>query len=203
MPLAHGIAISEPIAIVIIFEQNARKLSENHLSEGVIHNTAPSSPHHLIMRPMPTPFQSPMNHQQWMRLCIDEARLALPQDVPVGAIIIKDGQVIAQAHNRREIAHNPTAHAEILALTEAGKKLGDWRLTGCTLYVTLEPCPMCAAAIDQARVSSIVFGAYDPLQGACGSKQQLTQINHQTEAIGGILEQECQELLHQFFQARR
>ncbi|HEY9685882.1 MAG TPA: nucleoside deaminase [Coleofasciculaceae cyanobacterium] len=142
-------------------------------------------------------------HQAWMQQALSVAEQALPRDVPVGALLIKDGQVIAKACNRREVDRNPVAHAEMLVLQEAAAKLGDWRLTGTTLYVTLEPCPMCAAAIQQARVSKVVFGAYDPLAGACGSKHALLVDSPEVPVLGGILEEECSELLRSFFKERR
>ena len=134
-----------------------------------------------------------------MSACLAMAMTALPEDIPVGAVVVDaHGQVIATANNRRERDHDPTAHAEVLALREAGKRLGDWRLTACTLYVTLEPCPMCASAIAQARLQRVVFGAYDPVMGACGSVLSLLG-GSGTEVIGGILEAECGQLLKDFF----
>lgn len=147
--------------------------------------------------------EHPESHQAWVRRALDVAARALPRDVPVGAVLVKDGQVIAEACNRREIDGNPVAHAEMLVLQEAAQKLGDWRLTGTTLYVTLEPCPMCASAIQQARVSHVVFGAYDPLAGACGSKYALLTPGPDVGILGGILEEPCAALLKQFFRGRR
>jgi tRNA(adenine34) deaminase len=142
-------------------------------------------------------------HQAWMQQALSVAEQALPKDVPVGALLIKDGRVIAQSCNRREMDGNPVGHAEMLVLQKAAAQLGDWRLTGTTLYVTLEPCPMCAAAIQQARVSMVVFGAYDPLAGACGSKHALLTDSLDVPVLGGILEEDCSNLLKNFFQQSR
>ena len=114
-----------------------------------------------------------------------------------------DGMIVAEAYNRREIDNNPVGHAEMLALQEAALKLGQWRLTNCTLYVTLEPCPMCASAIAQSRIAKVIFGAYDPILGACGSRWNLLKAPVEVPSLGGILESECQSLLSQFFQKRR
>jgi len=127
-------------------------------------------------------------------------------EVPVGAVIVYQDQEIASAGNTRETAHDPLGHAELTALRQAAMKRDRWRLTGCTLYVTLEPCPMCAAAALQARVDRIVFGALDPKLGACGSVWSLAQApewNHAVEVISGIGEAEASELLKTFFAARR
>jgi tRNA(adenine34) deaminase len=127
-------------------------------------------------------------------------------EVPVGALIVRDQRVVAQAYNLRETLHDPTAHAERLAITLAGRATGSWRLDGCTLYVTLEPCPMCAGAIVQSRISRVVFGANDPKAGACVSLYRLLsdrRLNHRATVVGGVLERECGEILGRFFQERR
>ena len=127
-------------------------------------------------------------------------------EVPVGAVIVRDGSILAQAHNLRELLSDPTAHAERLAITLAGRALGSWRLTGCTLYVTLEPCPMCAGAIVQARIARVVYGAADPKAGACRSLYRLAddpRFNHRAEVCGGALGRECSELLTEFFRSKR
>ncbi|MEB3287838.1 MAG: nucleoside deaminase [Vampirovibrionales bacterium] len=147
-------------------------------------------------------YHAPSDHD-FMNMALDEARLALPVDVPVGAILVKDGKVIAQNHNQRERDYNPVGHAEILVLQAAGEKLGDWRLNGCTLYVTLEPCPMCASAIVQSRVSRVVFGAYDPVAGACGSKHGLLMPSSSVTITGGLMEDACQQELKGFFAQKR
>jgi tRNA(adenine34) deaminase len=135
-----------------------------------------------------------------MAEALQQAHRALPADVPVGAVILApDGTRLAAACNRRERDHDPTAHAEMRALTEAGKKLGNWRLSETTLVVTLEPCPMCASAIRQARVKRVVFGAYDPVMGACGSALNLMADAPDLEVIGGIQEEACRQLLLDFF----
>jgi tRNA(adenine34) deaminase len=142
-----------------------------------------------------------------MRLALALAREAMSLgEVPVGAVIVRDGRVLSQAFNLREILRDPTAHAERLALTLAGRALGTWRLDGCRLFVTLEPCPMCAGAIVQARLAAVVYGASDPKAGACRSLFRLVddrRLNHRAEVRGGMLANECGELLSQFFQARR
>lgn len=127
------------------------------------------------------------------------------EDVPVGAVIVHDGSVIATGVNERERNLDPAGHAEIVAMRKAAQILKNWRLTGCRLYVTLEPCAMCAEAIIQARVSTIVYGAYDPRSGACGSAYNLFVAGRpypMPEVIGGIMEAECKELLTEFFRSR-
>ncbi|WP_303674063.1 nucleoside deaminase [Vampirovibrio chlorellavorus] len=143
------------------------------------------------------------NHQTWMRQALTVAEQALPLDVPVGAVLLHQGQVLAQAYNRRELDCDPVGHAEILALRAAAQRLERWRLTETILYVTLEPCPMCAAAIQQARVQQVIFGAYDPLMGACGSRYDILPPTGPLPVLGGILEQECSGLLKAFFQEKR
>ena len=144
-----------------------------------------------------------------MRLALGEAALAAaePSDVPVGAVIIDEaGTVLARAHNRREADRDPTAHAEIVAIRQAGRALGSWRLTGLTLVVTLEPCTMCAGAVTAARLDRLVYGAEDPRAGAAGSLWDVLRdrrLNHQPEVIGGVLAQECGAALREFFAARR
>ena len=126
-------------------------------------------------------------------------------EIPVGAVIVKNGKIIAQGRNRRETEHNALLHAEIEAIGEACKVLKSWRLSGCTLYVTLEPCPMCTGAIINARVERVVFGAYDSKAGSCGSVVNLFSFpyNHKPEVWGGILEEPCVEILQRFFEGLR
>ncbi len=127
-------------------------------------------------------------------------------EVPVGSLIVQDRKILAQAFNLRETLHDPTAHAERLAITLAGRVLGSWRLEGCTLYVTLEPCPMCAGAIVQSRIARVVYGAPDPKAGACATLYRLVtdpRLNHRASITAGVLEQECGEILSLFFQDRR
>jgi tRNA(adenine34) deaminase len=142
-----------------------------------------------------------------MRLALNEARQALEEDeVPVGAVIVHGERVIAAAHNQREQLRDPTAHAEMIAITQAAQALNSWRLEGCTLYVTLEPCPMCAGAIVQARIPMLVYGADDPKAGAVRSLFQMLndpRLNHRCESTGGVLGPEAGELLSRFFQAKR
>lgn len=135
------------------------------------------------------------------------ARRALAHDdVPVGAVVVRDGAVLAEAHNRREIDQDPTAHAEILALRAAAAELGSWRLDGCTLYVTLEPCTMCAGAMVLARLPELVFGAEDPKAGAVGSLYDVARdarLNHRVEVTAGVMADECGMVLREFFKWRR
>jgi tRNA(adenine34) deaminase len=143
-----------------------------------------------------------------VRLALDEARAALALgEVPIGAVVLDpSGAVIATGHNERENEHDPTAHAEVVALRRAGAALGEWHLDGCTLAVTLEPCTMCAGAIVLARVGRLVFGAWDPKAGAVGSLWDVVRdrrLNHRPEVVGGVLEDECGALLVDFFTARR
>ena len=144
---------------------------------------------------------------EYMRIALEEAqRAAAENEIPVGAVIVKDGQVIAAAHNRREADHDPTAHAEMLCMRAAAAKLGDWRLRGCTLYVTLEPCPMCAGAMVMSQLSGCVFGAADEKQGCCGSMYDLPgdpALCGQTKWQSGVLAEECGRMMRSFFARRR
>jgi len=148
-----------------------------------------------------------MNDRDFMRLALEEARLAAAEgEVPVGAVLVMGGEVIARAHNRREATGNPLDHAEMLALVEGASRLGGWRLEGTSMYVTLEPCPMCAGALVQARVARLVFGARDLKLGAAGSRYNLVSdetIHHRLEVIEGVLEEDCLALLREFFSSRR
>lgn len=158
------------------------------------------APAHGIILPMET-------HEHYMALAIEAARAAQALgDVPIGCIIVHDDQVIATSHNRRELDQDPLAHAEVLALRAAAAALGSWRLENTTLYVTLEPCPMCAGAIILSRVAHVVYGATDPKAGCCGTLMNLledTRFNHQPELISGILALECGALLTNFFREVR
>ncbi|MBP9892817.1 MAG: tRNA adenosine(34) deaminase TadA [Planctomycetes bacterium] len=142
-----------------------------------------------------------------MRLALREAERAFEaEEVPVGAIVVHAGKVIGRGFNQREKLEDPTAHAEMLAITAAAQALGDWRLEDCTLYVTLEPCPMCAGAIVNARVKRVVFGASDPKAGACGTLMNVVQdsrLNHRVELVAGVLAEESGAILKQFFRTRR
>ena len=142
-----------------------------------------------------------------MRLAIDEALKAKDKlEVPIGAVIVQNDEVVASAYNLRETEQRSVAHAELLAIDEACKKLGTWRLEEATLYVTLEPCPMCAGAIVLSRVKRVVFGAYDPKGGCAGTLLNLLEFekfNHQAEVVGGMLEEECGSLLTTFFRELR
>lgn len=142
--------------------------------------------------------------KKWILESLAEAKLAAI-DVPIGAVIVHNGHVIARGHNERETAQDPTAHAEIIAIREAAKVLGTWRLKGCTVYTTLEPCPMCAEALIQARVDRVVFGAYDPASGACGTVFNLFvegRIYPIPQLTGGILEDECKQIIVDFFRLK-
>lgn len=143
----------------------------------------------------------------YMQLALDTARLAPPLgEVPIAAVIVKDGKVLAQVHNFREVWQDPTAHAEVVAIRKVAARLGTWRLTGTTMYVTVEPCSMCAGAIIQSRISRLVFGAKDPKAGACGSVFNLPnerRLNHRVVVCGGVLERESQELMQSFFRNLR
>ena len=142
-----------------------------------------------------------------MRLALGEARQAFDEgEVPIGAVVVHEDQVIAAAHNQRETLRDPTAHAEMIAITQAAEALGSWRLLECTLYVTLEPCPMCAGAIVQARLPAVVYGAADPKAGACHTLYQFTadaRLNHQAAVLGGVLADECRAILQEFFAQQR
>jgi len=142
-----------------------------------------------------------------MRFALIEANKSIDiNEVPVGAVIVINNQILSAGHNQSILNHDPTSHAEINALRNAAKKLGNYRLTGATLYVTLEPCAMCYGAIVHARISRLVFGAYDPKTGVCGSSIKLHKekfFNHVVEIKGGILKEECSLILKSFFKARR
>lgn len=144
-----------------------------------------------------------MQDEKFMREAVQQARLgAEAGEMPVGCVIEMDGKIIARAHNECESAHDPTAHAEILAIRRAAEAIGDWRLDKATLYVTLEPCPMCAGAIMQGRLKKLVFGASDPGQGCAGSLYRITEdpaFPHFCPGHGGILEDECSAILKEFF----
>lgn len=149
----------------------------------------------------------PIDHSEYMRLALVEARIAFEAgEVPVGAIVVHDGIIIGRAHNQREMLKDPTAHAEMLAITQAAAALESWRLDDCHLYVTLEPCPMCAGAIVLARITKVIFGATDPKAGACESLFTIcndSRLNHRAEVIGGILAFECGGILTEFFAMQR
>ena len=148
-----------------------------------------------------------LTQRLWMDRALDQARLASAHDdVPVGAVVVRDGAVLAEAHNRRQADADPTAHAEVLALRAAAQRLGSWRLDGCTLYVTLEPCAMCAGAAVLARLPQLVFGARDPKAGAVGSLYDIARdprLNHRVAVVEGVLADDCARLLQAFFRSRR
>ncbi len=146
-------------------------------------------------------------YPEWMDRAIEQAREAeRAGDVPIGAVMVRDGRIVAAAHNRRIIDADPTAHAEMLAIRAAAAALGDWRLTGCTLVVTLEPCPMCAGAAVLARLDRLVYGAPDPKAGAADTLYRIPtdeRLNHRVEVVGGVRAEECGALLRDFFRRQR
>ena len=151
-----------------------------------------------------------MKHHEfeaYMEQALAEAKEALAlNEVPIGAVVVGQGQVLGRGHNLKETENDPTAHAEIIALREAGVKTQSWRLEGADLFVTVEPCPMCMGAMLQARVRRVIFGVFDPKYGAAGSVVDLSansRLNHRIEVFDGILEEECRQLMQDFFQQRR
>ena len=142
-----------------------------------------------------------------MKAALHQAKLAVRhREVPVGAVIVKDGEIIAKAYNRQERSGCANFHAEMVAIEKACRAVGDWRLTGCDIYVTLEPCPMCAGALINARIDNIYFGAYDPKAGCCGTLYDLPEdkrFNHRPRVTGGIMAQECGAILKDFFKEHR
>lgn len=147
------------------------------------------------------------SNERWMEVALKEAQFAYKRkEVPVGAIIVHKEQVIGKGFNQTETLQDPTAHAEIIAITAAASHLGSWRLEDCTLYVTLEPCPMCAGAVVLARIPKLIFGAYDPKAGGCTSLYTITndtRLNHRVHTDGGVLEGKCSTLLKDFFTTMR
>ncbi|MCU7202094.1 tRNA adenosine(34) deaminase TadA [Turicibacter sanguinis] len=148
-----------------------------------------------------------MKHITYMQAAIEEAKKAQNLgEVPIGAVIVKDGEIIARGYNLRETSQLSNAHAEMIAIAKANETVGSWRLEDCTLYVTLEPCPMCAGAIVQSRIPTVVFGAHDPKGGCCGTIYNLldeSKFNHRCELVSGVLEEECGQLLSDFFRNLR
>ena len=148
-----------------------------------------------------------MGDEAWMAEALHEAELAASEgEIPVGCVIVRDGQLVARGHNLREQTGDPTAHAEVVAIRRAAQALGCWKLSGCTMYVTLEPCPMCAGAISQARISRLIYGASDPAYGCAGSVYRIPEdpaFNHFCTCDGGALEADCRALLERFFKNRR
>ena len=148
-----------------------------------------------------------MGDEAWMAEALREAELAASEgEIPVGCVIVRDGQIVARGHNLREQTGDPTAQAEVVAIRRAAQALGCWKLEGCTMYVTLEPCPMCAGAISQARVSRLIYGASDPAYGCAGSVYRIPEdpaFNHFCICDGGVREADCRSLLERFFQNQR
>jgi len=145
--------------------------------------------------------------ERFMRAAIEAARIAEDNgDVPIGAVIVCENRIIGKAYNQREQLNDPTAHAEIIALTQAAAARQSWRLNGCTMYVTLEPCPMCAGALVLSRMDRLVYGCGDPKSGACGSLYNIVgdeRLNHRLEVAAGVLAEECREQLQNFFEQKR
>ncbi len=143
----------------------------------------------------------------FMTRALKQAQVAYKKgEVPVGAVVVKDGKVISRGYNLRETTNDPTAHAELLAMKKASKKLDSWRLSGCTLYVTLEPCPMCSGVIVNSRIDRVVFGAYDQKAGCCTTLYHLCndeRFNHRAEILGGVMEEDCAKILSDFFKEKR
>jgi tRNA(adenine34) deaminase len=161
-----------------------------------------------------SPFDLPLSdprhpfHVEHMRMALDEAQAAADEDeVPIGCVIVsRERGVIARAHNQREMLKDPTAHAEMIAITQASASLQSWRLENCILYVTLEPCPMCAGAIVLARLPMVVYGAADPKAGACDTLYHIThdpRLNHRAQVVGGVMGDPCAAILSEFFAAKR
>jgi len=146
-------------------------------------------------------------HEHWMEEAIREAnKAAALKEVPIGAVIVQEGRIIGRGHNLRETSFNPTAHAEMIAIREASRSLAAWRILNSTMYVTLEPCPMCAGAILQSRIERVVFGAPDPKAGCAGTLMNILQdqrFNHRTDVVGGVLAERCGRLLSDFFRELR
>ena len=146
-------------------------------------------------------------HEHYMRMALAEAEAALAENkIPVKTVIIHKNHIITATHNQRKALHNPTAHAEMIAITQAAQALGTWRLSGCSLYVTLEPCPICAGAIVQARLPQVVYGAADPKAGAVQTLYQMLadrRLNHQAQTVPGVLADQCGAMLSRFFEAQR
>ncbi|MFC3121888.1 tRNA adenosine(34) deaminase TadA [Agaribacter flavus] len=147
------------------------------------------------------------SHVDYMRLALEQARIAEQKnEVPVGAVVVVNDQVIGVGHNQSIATHDPSAHAEMMAIREAGKVLANYRMVDASLYVTLEPCPMCAGLLVHSRIRQLIFGAYDTKTGACGSVMNICNsplLNHQVEVLGGVLEGECSETISKFFTRRR
>ena len=148
-----------------------------------------------------------MDDRVYMQLALEQAQLAFDLgEVPIGAVLVMDGEVIARAHNRRETWHDATAHAELMVIQEACKTLGRWRLSGATLYVTIEPCTMCAGALVLARVDRVVYGSPDPKAGAAESLFNVVDnqaLNHRLQVTAGVMEEECRDIMKTFFRQRR
>jgi tRNA(adenine34) deaminase len=146
-------------------------------------------------------------HDRWMRAALRLAQQAFAEgEVPIGAVVVHEGQIIGEGYNQRESLKDPTAHAEMIAITQAAQTLDSWRLLDCTIYATLEPCPMCAGAIVLARIPTVIYGTPDPKAGACHSLFQITtdsRLNHRALVFSGVLQDECRRLLQEFFAQQR
>jgi len=148
--------------------------------------------------------EGPARYRAWMREALEEARRAAAEDeVPVGAVVVSEGEIVGRGYNRPIASRDPTAHAEVVALREAGRRMGAYRMPGAVLVVTLEPCLMCCGAALHARVATLVYGAPDPKTGATGLLETFPRLNHRVEVVGGIEEEACGELLREYFRAKR
>ncbi|MBN2019292.1 MAG: tRNA adenosine(34) deaminase TadA [Sedimentisphaerales bacterium] len=160
-----------------------------------------------MIEPASNSISKPSPDEQYMRIALDQARIAEENgDVPIGVVIVHKGQIIAKAYNQREQLQDPTAHAEIIALTQAAAALENWHLNDCTIYVTLEPCCMCAGALVLARIDRLVYGCDDPKTGAVKSLYNIVQdsrLNHRVDVTSGILAEECSQILQEFFAKKR
>ena len=147
------------------------------------------------------------NHEKWMKYAFKEAEKAFQQnEIPIGSVVVCNDQVIGKGYNQCELLNDPTAHAEIIAISSASNNLRDWRLDDCTLYVTKEPCPMCAGALINSRMKMVVFGMYDEKEGCCGSRYQLCRdprFRHQLSVKGGVMEEACKLIVQDFFKTKR
>jgi tRNA(adenine34) deaminase len=184
-------------------------IDAQHADDPKVATTVPRPSSATTAEPTPAPTDTPAalpDDEAMAHALAEAARAVAHGDVPVGAVVVVDGQVVAACHNERQLAADPTAHAEVLALREAATARGSWRLDGATLVVTLEPCPMCAGAALAARVARVVFGAFDPKAGACGSLYNLCvdpRLNHEIAVTGGVRAAEAAALLTEFFAVRR
>jgi tRNA(adenine34) deaminase len=193
-------AVFSVYGVGLIFSGRASHALTSSDKSGYIYNKLFNYALIIIMK-------SSKDDEQYMRIAISAAQIAAENgDVPIGAVIVYKNQIIGKAYNQREQLKDPTAHAEIIAMTQAASYIESWRLHDCTIYVTLEPCPMCAGALVLGRMDRLIYGCDDPKTGACKSLYNIVQderLNHRLEVTGGVLAEECSKLLQEFFQRRR